>query len=187
MSAAATGAASVASLSSHMRSATSCKMPRTIVLNFCNPLSLLFVLFIQAERVSAMPEMSSAQPENVIMRISNEMHIAIVEIGGPAGFYDNRESWLAKAARSAGVNYRTAKGFFYREYLNPNAVDVERVREARARLHAKNESLRHAATLDSAADALCSIDETFHRAEIDRLRDVARHVRSAALGQGVKL
>jgi hypothetical protein len=187
MSAVATGAISVASFSSAIRRATPASKRSTMASSRSKCMCPFLVLFIQAERVSAMPEMSSAQPENVIMRISNEMHIAIVEIGGPAGFYDNRESWLAKAARSAGVNYRTAKGFFYREYLNPNAVDVDRVREARARLHAKNESLRHAATLDSAADALCSIDETFHRAEIDRLRDVARHVRSAALGQGVKL
>ena len=132
-----------------------------------------------------MLEKSSAQPEKAAMRISHEMHLAIVEIAGPVHWHENRESWLAKAARSAGVNYRTAKGFFYREYTNPNAVDVERIREARTRLHSHNESLRHAATLDSAADALASIDETFHRAEIDRLRDVAGSIRRQALGQGV--
>lgn len=128
-----------------------------------------------------MPEKSSAQTESVNMNIVREMHVSIVEIAGPVGWHDTRESWLATAARNAHITYRAAKGFFYREYLNPNAADVQRVREARAKLHAKNEALRNAAILDGASDALETIDADFHRAEIDRLRDVARAVRGQAL------
>jgi hypothetical protein len=133
-----------------------------------------------------MPEKSSAQSESTNMSIVREMHVSIVEIAGPVGWHDTRESWLATAARTSGVTYRAAKGFFYREYTNPNAADVQRVRDARTRLHATNEVLRNAAILEGASDALEKIDAEFHRTEIGRLRDVAGALRRQAIGTAVK-
>lgn len=62
--------------------------------------------------------------------IADEMKQSIEQLCGPRDFHDTRESWLARGARRAGISYRAAKAFFYREKINPRATDVEAVRSA---------------------------------------------------------
>jgi hypothetical protein len=59
-----------------------------------------------------------------------EMRDAIRELAGPRDFNDTRESWLARAARKAGISFRQAKAFHYGETPNPRVQDVEKVRAA---------------------------------------------------------
>jgi hypothetical protein len=60
----------------------------------------------------------------------DEMRDAIRELAGPRSFTDTRESWLARAARKAGISFRQAKAFHYGETANPRVADVEKVRAA---------------------------------------------------------
>lgn len=62
----------------------------------------------------------------------DEMHSAILVLAGPRSSYDSRESMLSRASRAAGISYRQAKSFFYRESTNPSAHVVARVRNALA-------------------------------------------------------
>jgi hypothetical protein len=64
------------------------------------------------------------------MQIAEEMKHAVTMLAGERGWHDTRESWLAGAARKAGISYRQAKAFFYGEAVNPSAEAVERVRAA---------------------------------------------------------
>lgn len=64
------------------------------------------------------------------MQLADEMHDAIVRLAGERGWHETREAWLAKAARKAGISFRRAKTFFYREPGAFRAEDVEAVRAA---------------------------------------------------------
>lgn len=59
-----------------------------------------------------------------------EMQEAVRALAGPRTFSDTRESWLARAARKAGISFRQAKAFHYGETMNPRVQDVEKVRAA---------------------------------------------------------
>lgn len=65
--------------------------------------------------------------------LAEEMHDAIVTLAGGRGWADTREAWLARAARRAGISYRRAKSFFYREVSNPGGNEIEAVRTALAK------------------------------------------------------
>jgi hypothetical protein len=96
------------------------------------------------------------------MQIAEEMKHAVTMLAGERGWHDTRESWLAGAARKAGISYRQAKAFFYGEASNPSSEAVERVRaalkhtSAGAGLHENEiESLRTLVSqLDLVADRL---------------------------------
>jgi hypothetical protein len=57
-----------------------------------------------------------------MIAIDDEMKRSIEQLCGPRDFHDTRESWLARGARRAGISYRAAKAFFYREKINPRAA-----------------------------------------------------------------
>lgn len=72
--------------------------------------------------------------------LAAEMRDALATIAGPRSFHDTRGSWLAKAARTAGISYRQAKAFWYGEVRNPRAEDVEKIRAAlKARIPQEHE------------------------------------------------
>lgn len=81
-------------------------------------------------------EKSSVPGVRVLTALAAEMRDAIIEIAGAPAWFENRKSWLARAARAAGIPHRTAKAIFYREVEDPRASVVEKIRNARARLHA---------------------------------------------------
>ena len=129
--------------------------------------------------------MADNQSSEGKMTCADEMKTAISTLAGERRWHDTRESWLAGAARKAGISYRQAKAFFYGEARNPSVETVERVRAALKHqpvgtgLHDKRiEELRALVSeLHRAADRLeslglgASADQA--RAQADRLGNVA--------------
>lgn len=97
-----------------------------------------------------------------------------------AGPYSgNRKSWLAAAARTAGVTCRQLKALYYRETTDPKHSVATRVLSAadQARLDKANADARLVAGyFHQRAVALASVDEDFHRNEIDALLAFARSI-----------
>lgn len=102
-----------------------------------------------------MPENSSSRAE--MNALLDDMQTAIMALSGPRQSSDARESMIARAARKAGISYRQAKAFFYREAVNPsglavvsvqralqamNAEEIRGERERIAQLEAENSFLR---------------------------------------------
>lgn len=77
--------------------------------------------------------------------LSLEMRTAIADLGGPRGDGDTRERVIERAARRAGISFRTAKSLFYGETSNPRASVVERVRAALSRRSINREEHARAA------------------------------------------
>jgi hypothetical protein len=92
------------------------------------------------------PEMAS---------LTDEMHESVVRLAGERGWHETREAWLARAARKAGISYRRAKTFFYRERTAFHAQDVEAVRAAIAK---HMTGARHARREDTAFETAEDID-----------------------------
>lgn len=59
----------------------------------------------------------------------------VAAVAGPREWSDNRKSWLARAARRAGITSRQAKSLFYGEITDPNHKAARLMRDA-AELHA---------------------------------------------------
>lgn len=124
------------------------------------------------------------------MTVAAEMKDAIVLLAGPRGWHENRKSWLAKAARIAGISPRQSKALFYGEG-NPRADVVERVRAARDRRYGETlKEARHAynelvQSIQRAESALRVSDADFHCNEIDALREILGDA-NRAMGRRVK-
>ena len=94
-------------------------------------------------------------------------------IAGPKLPGDTGESWLARAARRAGITYRQAKALKYGETTDPKHSVASRVLTAADQ--AKIIQARHHANeLATIFQGLRNIDEDFHRPHIDALVDAAR-------------
>ena len=92
----------------------------------------------------------------------------VASVAGPRQWSDTRESWLARAARRAGISFRQAKALFYGEIRDPNHKSARLMRDAAA------------AQFESLSDVLEQIDADFHRAQIDAHRNLARTLRGAS-------
>lgn len=104
------------------------------------------------------------------------------EIGTIAGpFGGNRKSWLARAARVAGVTYRQIKALYYGEHGDPRhsvgmklLAAAQDARVQRARCDARNVAeffSRH-------AQALADVDPNLNRKRIDEFVAAARAIGS---------
>lgn len=91
----------------------------------------------------------------------------IATLAGPRQWSDTRESWLARAARKAGLSYRTIKALWYGEITDEN--------NASARL------LRQAAELANQYESMARImnenNSEFYREHALALLDMARTLR----------
>lgn len=102
------------------------------------------------------------------------------EIGLIAGSYlpsDTRESWLARAARSAKVPFGSIVALYYGKIKDPRYSLAHRVLSAaeQARIdEARRNAQNLANTYQSAAHALANTDENFYRHHIDALVSAAR-------------
>lgn len=99
--------------------------------------------------------------------IRDEIHEGIVRLAGVRAWSDTRESWIARAARKAGLSPRMARSLFYREIDDPKWSVVAAVRDALRRFdehqeaNARDElqSLRdRIATLETALADMASPD-----------------------------
>lgn len=104
------------------------------------------------------------------------MRDAIATVAGPRQWADTRESWLARAARRAGVSFRQAKALFYGEITDPNHLVARRFRDAALEIGRK-EARSLADQFESIAGAMNASDQDFYRADIAALIDAARALR----------
>lgn len=91
-------------------------------------------------------------------------------IAGPMQAGDTRESWLARAARRAGISYRQAKALRYRETTDPKHSIASRVLTAaeQAKLDQVKRDVQQASEIyRTYAASLERIDADFHRVQID--------------------
>lgn len=89
-------------------------------------------------------------------------------IAGEPQWSDTRESMIARAARTAGVPFRTARALFYGETTDPRfsaGVKIDRAAQ------------QQADRFDAVAASLEESDAEFHRATIDRYRTLAQRIR----------
>lgn len=86
-----------------------------------------------------MPEKSDE-----IRMSSVEWRDSIADIAGPIGHDDTRESWLARAARKAGITFRQAKALYYGECADPRYSVAMKVRQTAAeKIQREEEALRN--------------------------------------------
>ncbi|MCK1274139.1 hypothetical protein IVB46_02645 [Bradyrhizobium sp. 61] len=102
------------------------------------------------------------------------------EIGIIAGpFGGNRKSWLARAARHAGVTYRQIKALYYGEHDDPrHSVGMKLLAAAQeARIQrAKCDALNVAEFFSRHAQALASVNPDLDRKRIDEFVSAARAI-----------
>jgi hypothetical protein len=101
------------------------------------------------------------------------MRDLVAAAAGPRQWNDTRESWLARAARNAGVSYRQAKALFYGEITDDEHKTVRRMREAAGQHEA--EQLAH--RFEALAGSLQSRDADFHSSDVAALLHAARALR----------
>ena len=98
---------------------------------------------------------------------------AIAVLAGP--YTGNRNSWLAKAARSVdGVSFRTMRSLWHNEIKDENHLAAITVRRQAEIIGTRRDAAKLAATYHRAAQALTNIDEDFPRNQIDALVNAAR-------------
>lgn len=89
----------------------------------------------------------------------------VVWVCGPRLETDTRESWFARGAKKAGVQWRQLKALFHREVTDPKYSVGERVKTAAA--EARKEALEHAAQLQSLVSRMQRIDPDFHVEDVN--------------------
>ena len=101
------------------------------------------------------------------------MRNLVAAVAGPRQWGDTRESWLARAARRAGVSYRQAKALFYGEIIDADHRTARRMREAAG----QHEAEQLAQRFEALAGSLQSRDADFHCSDVAALVDAARALR----------
>lgn len=96
----------------------------------------------------------------------------IAAVAGPLEQFDNRKSWLSRAADEAGLTFRQVKAIFYSE-RKPNQKTIAKLKEAAGRYEAQ----RLAERFEGLAHSLNVRDEDFHGPDIAALLNAARALR----------
>lgn len=102
----------------------------------------------------------------------HSMQELVAAVAGPRQWGDTRQSWLARAARRAGISYRQAKSLFYGQ-TGVNHDAARKMREAAGRHEARNLAGR----FEGLANALVVKDEDFYSSDVTALLDAARALR----------
>jgi hypothetical protein len=100
---------------------------------------------------------------------------AIELIAGPYGPGDTRESWLARAARRAGISFRQCKRLYYGESADPKHSVGTKVQRAAEKV--REQALDLAARYETIAGSLNAKDQAFYSEQIVDLVDAARALR----------
>lgn len=112
---------------------------------------------------SIMPEISSDAVRGLVAAVA-----------GPQLHSDNRKSWLARAARKAGISFRQIKSLFYGEIRDPNHRSVRLLRDAAesraaADAQARAEVIKNFRALLALRDSLVASDQAFNQPQINAL------------------
>lgn len=78
-----------------------------------------------------MAESQSTKPERkeAVTSVSLDWKASIVELAGGRRDSDTKESMIARAARAAGISYRTAKSLYYGETEDPKTSVAQKINE----------------------------------------------------------
>lgn len=123
--------------------------------------------------------MSEKSDENIVMNRTLDWQSEITLIAGPRQPSDTRESWLARAARKAGISFWHVKALFYGELTDPKYSVASKIISAaeKARIQEAQRDAKVVANFfNSHAQALSNIDPDFHRDQIDAFVEAARIV-----------
>ncbi len=82
----------------------------------------------------------SQSDDDLRKSLLDQMRSGLRQLAGPREHGDTWESMLNRAARRAGISFRTAKTLFYSETSEPRATVVIRVQRAVAELQHKQEA-----------------------------------------------
>lgn len=96
--------------------------------------------------------------------IQTDWRQEVVWVCGPRLETDTRESWFARGAKKAGVQWRQLKALFHREVADPKYSIGERVKSAAA--EARKEALEHAAQIESLVSRMQHTDPDFFGEEV---------------------
>lgn len=99
-------------------------------------------------------------------------------IAGPYQSSDTRESWLARAARKAGITHRQCKALYYGEITDPKTSVAYGVLKAAE--EARSSALKLAATFETAAGKMQNGNADVYREEILLLVREALRLRGQA-------
>jgi hypothetical protein len=101
------------------------------------------------------------------------MRELVIAIGGNLRPTENRKSWLARVADTAGLKPRAVHDVWYG---GPITFEAARRLKETAKNNAQFENADTALRFERIADALEAADPEFHRQEIDTYRELARQV-----------
>lgn len=99
----------------------------------------------------------------------------IEAIAGPLLASDTRESWLARAARQAGISFRQCKALYYGEAIDPKLSVAMGVLEAAQ--SARREARELALRFERLAGSMNAADADFYSDDVLALIDAARRIR----------
>lgn len=108
----------------------------------------------------------------------------VAEVAGGRTWTDNRKSWLQKAARRAGLSYRSMRALWYGEITDTSRA-AKMLRMTADRLTAQQEVGRLAKTFEAIALRLHAKDADFFGPDVSALSEAARKMRSMATGGGL--
>jgi hypothetical protein len=79
--------------------------------------------------------------ESAVMPATVRANEMLIEVCGPRGWNDTRESWLARGARVVGMSPRRARALFYNEPIKLSADEYFAIESAWERAHASMASI----------------------------------------------
>lgn len=99
----------------------------------------------------------------------------IAAVAGPREWSDTRQSWLNRAAKRAGLSYRTIRGIFYGEIDKPDHPCMRLLE-----IEAASRMASLAGRYERLARSMDAADADFFRADALALIDAARALRDGA-------
>lgn len=106
------------------------------------------------------------------MEKPSAMRELVAAVAGQREFSDTRESWLNRAARRAGISFRSVKGIFYGEIADPRHPAVQLLQHAASR-----RAGAVAGRFEAIARGMETTDADFYREDIAALVHTARRLR----------
>lgn len=107
----------------------------------------------------------------------------VAEVAGARSWSDNRKSWLSRAARRAGLSYRSVRALWYGEITDTSRA-ARLMRMTAERIAADREMKHLADKFEAMAARLRAKDADFHREDAASLCESARRLRGLSPGMG---
>jgi hypothetical protein len=135
--------------------------------------------------MSEVSKKSYAIQEKPAVNAATKARSMLIDLSGPRGWNDTRESWLEKGARRASLTLRRARAIFYNEKLKLSADEYLNIEAA---YNAAQVALGQAELLarNAAALAGAAAHQESHQKILDRTKAVAAGYRAATARPAVR-